>query len=118
MKTGRSFTVLFSIIMLVFVLFVAWYLPAVGTVRFQLDDTRKSLETSRGRERKQQHEYDEVVAAIPEVQAELDSILPLSTSAAEEVKKLKEEKKQLKEKKKELEAGKKTDIAEGEQPNE
>ena len=115
MKTGRPFAVLFSIIMLLFVLFVAWYLPAIGDVRFQLDDTNKSLETSRGRERKQQHEYDEVVAAIPEVQAELDSILPLSTSAAEEVKKLKEEKKQLKEKKKELEAGKNTDTAEGDQ---
>lgn len=118
MKTGRSFAVIFAVIMLLFVLFVAWYLPAVGQVRFQLDDAGKSLETSRGRERKQQHEYDEVVAAIPEVQAELDSILPLSTSAAEEVKKLKAERKQLRERKKELEAAQNTEAAEGDQSHE
>lgn len=118
MKTGRSFAVIFAVIMLLFVLFVAWYLPAVSQVRFQLDDAGKSLETSRGRERKQQHEYDEVVAAIPEVQAELDSILPLSTSAAEEVKKLKAERKQLRERKKELEAAQNTEAAEGDQSHE
>ena len=118
MKTGRSFAVLFSIIMLLFVLFIAWYLPAICEVRFQLDDVGKSLETSRGRERKQQYEYDKVVAAIPEVQAELDSILPLSESAAEEVKKLRAERKQLRDKKTELEAGKKTDTAEGDQSHE
>ena len=117
MKTVRSFAVLFSIIMLLFVLFIVWYVPAIGQMRFQLDDIGKSLETSRGRERKQQHEYDEVVASIPEVQAELDNILPLSTSAAEEVKKLKEERKQLRETKKELESYK-TDTSEGDQPHE
>ena len=51
-------------------------------------------------------------------QAELDSILPLSESAAEEVKKLRAERKQLRDKKTELEAGKKTDTAEGDQSHE
>ena len=53
--------------MLLFVVFLIWYLPSVGQRRFMLEDVRKSLETSQGRERKQQYEYDETVAALPEV---------------------------------------------------
>lgn len=96
--------VLFSIVMLICVLFVAWYLPSVGNLRFRLEDVRKSLETSQGRERKQQHEYDDTVAAIPETEAELEQILPLTEAAKEEVKALKEERKQLRKEKKELES--------------
>ena len=103
MKTGRSFAVIFAVIMLLFVLFVAWYLPAVGQVRFQLDDAGKSLETSRGRERKQQHEYDETVKALSEAKEELDRVQPLADQAADEKKTMKEERKQLRQEKKELE---------------
>ena len=56
------FPVLFVIIMLIFTVFVAWFLPSVSNLRFRLQDTQISLETSHGRERKQQHEYDETVA--------------------------------------------------------
>ena len=113
MKTGRSFSVLFALVMIVFVCFIVWYLPAAGNLRFQLQDTELSLETSRGRERKQQHEYDTVVKEIPEKQAELDRILPLSAAAEEEVKKLKEERKELRKRKKELESGENANAAEG-----
>ena len=97
--------VIFSVVMLVFVLFLIWYLPSVRERRFQLQDVQLSLETSRGRERKQQHEYDETVAAIPEVQAELDRIMPLAEQAQLEVKNLKDERKSLREEKKKFESG-------------
>lgn len=95
---------LFSVVMLICVLFVVWYLPAVEQRRFQLDDVRKSLETSRGRERKQQYEYDETVKAVPETEAELERILPLAEAAKDEARSLKKERKKLRQEKKELEA--------------
>ena len=105
MKKDRSaLPVVFTIIMLLCVLFIVWYLPAAGARRFQLEDLRKSLETSQGRERKQQHEYDETVAAIPDIQAELDNVLPLAEAAVQEVQDLKAERKQLREEKKQLES--------------
>ncbi len=103
MKKKSAFPVLFSAIMLIFVLFIVWYLPSVSQRRFQLEDIRKSLETSRGRERKQQSEYDETVALIPEIEAELERVLPLTEAAKAEVKALKKERKELRKEKKELE---------------
>lgn len=104
MKKSNSLAVLFAVIMLMCVLFIAWYLPAVSQRRFQLNDIQKSLETSQGRERKQQSEYDETVASIPAVEAELERVLPLAESAKEEVKSLKKERKTLRAEKKELES--------------
>ena len=103
MKKGNAYAVFFTVIMLICVLFIVWYLPAVSQRRFQLEDTQKSLETSLGRERKQQSEYDETVAALPEVEAELERVLPLTEAAKEEVKSLKKERKALRKEKKELE---------------
>ena len=103
-RKGSFLPVLFTVIMLVFVFFIAWYLPSSGQLRFRLEDIQKSLETSQGRERKQQHEYDEVVAAIPEIQEELDRMLPLSEAAKQEVKDLKAERKKLRQEKKDLES--------------
>ncbi len=102
MKKGSAYAVFFTVIMLICVLFIVWYLPAVSQRRFQLEDTQKSLETSLGRERKQQSEYDETVAALPEVEAELERVLPLTEAAKEEVKSLKKERKALRKEKKEL----------------
>ena len=95
---------LFSIVMILFVLFIVWYLPSVGALRFRLDDISKSIETSRGRERKQQVEYDETVSAIPEIQARIDSIMPLTEAAEQEVRDLKTQRKKLRNEKKELES--------------
>ena len=103
MKKGSAYAVFFTVIILICVLFIVWYLPAVSQRRFQLEDTQKSLETSLGRERKQQSEYDETVAALPEVEAELERVLPLTEAAKEEVKSLKKERKALRKEKKELE---------------
>lgn len=96
------FTV-FIIFMLVFVLFLAWYIPAVSQRGFQLQDIEKSLETSQGRERKQQYEYDKVIAEIPEVQAELNQVTPQTDSAEQEVAELKARRKELRSEKKNLE---------------
>ena len=68
-----------------------------------VDDLQKSLETSQGRERKQQYEYDKVVSEIPEIQAELDLIRPQTEAAEQEVSELKAERKKLRNEKKELE---------------
>jgi len=105
MNSGsKAFPVIFTLVMLICVLFLVWYLPSVGQRRFLIDDVRKSLETSQGRERKQQSEYDETIAAIPETLAELDRITPLMEAAQQEVQTLKEERKKLRKEKKELEA--------------
>ena len=103
MKKKPVIPILFSVVMLICILFVAWYIPAIGQRRFQLEDIHKSLETSKGRERKQQHEYDETVAAIPVTEAELERVLPLAEAAKEEAKALKKERKKLRNEKKELE---------------
>ena len=105
-KTDPFLPVAFSLLMLIFVLFIVWYLPSINRLRFSLQDTVKSLETSRGRERKQQYEYDEAESALPQVQEELDRILPLCEAAKLEVKALKEERKKLRNERKELESRK------------
>ena len=102
-KQHAFFPIFFTLVMLICVLFIVWYIPAVSERRFLVQDVQKSLETSQGRERKQQHEYDETVSAIPAVQAELDRILPLTEAALQEVQSLKSERKQLREQKKLLE---------------
>ena len=105
MKTSRSsLPVFFAIVMILFVLFIVWYLPSSGELRFRIDDVGKSIETSRGRERKQQYEYDETVSAIPEVQAEIDRVRPLAEAAALEITELKAERKRLRAVKKDLDA--------------
>ena len=103
MRKQSFLPVVFTLVMLACVLFFVWYLPSVSICRFQLDDVRKSLETSQGRERKQQSEYDETVASIPEVEAELERVLPLTEAVKEEVKALKKERKALRKEKRELE---------------
>ena len=112
MKKSTFLTIVFSFVMLLFVVFILWYLPTIGEYRFRLDDLQKSLETSRGRERKQQYEYDEAVAALPQVQAELDRIIPLNPAASEKVKTLKEERKQLRNEKKDLQSVAESSVAE------
>ena len=104
MKRHSFLPVLFSIVMLICVLFHLWYIPAVTNRTFVLNDVQKQLETSRGRERKQQYEYDETVAAIPETEAELAQLMPLAEAAEEKVKELKTERKNLRNEKKELES--------------
>ncbi|MCR5567396.1 MAG: hypothetical protein K6F61_11130 [Clostridiales bacterium] len=102
MKRRQFLPVLFSLVMLICVLFLIWYLPSLGERRFRLEDIQKSIETSLGRERKQQHEYDETVAAIPLTEAELERVAPQAKEAQKEVRELKKERKNLRKERKEL----------------
>ena len=105
MKQSRSvFAWIFAAVMMLCVAYMIWYVAALSNVRFRLQDVGKSIETSRGRERKQQHEYDETVAEIPVVQAEIDRITPLADEAKRQVQALKAERKQLREEKKKLDS--------------
>ena len=98
-----GFPAFFAFVMLVFVLFLIWYIPAVSQRSFLLLDSQQSLETNQGRERKQQYEYDKVAAEIPEIRSELEQILPETEAAQQELETLRDQKKKLKKEKKELE---------------
>ena len=102
-KGSLFFSVVFSFVMLVFVFFLIWHIPSRANLNFQLADTEISLDTSHGRERKQQTEYDQVVAQLPLTQAELEEALPLADEAVAKVAALKKERSALREEKKRLE---------------
>ena len=113
MKKGMSgFSRLFVAVMLAFSLAAAACTVIRAGLDFSLEDTARSLETSRGRERKQQAEYDEASAALPLVLEELAGVQPKAEAAAEAVSALKEERKRLRQVKKEMEA---PEAAEGEE---
>ena len=104
MMKGKSvLPVVFSVVMLICVLFLVWYLPAVSKLRFSIQDVQISLEMSQGQERKQQYEYDNTVSAIPEADAELERLMPLANAAEKEVDDLKLERNALRDEKKKLE---------------
>ena len=111
-KKGTLLTGLFIAVMLLFSAVMAVFVPLRSGLNFSLEDTARSLETSRGRERKQQAEYDEVTAELPRVREELRETQPRAEAAAEEVKRLKEVRKQLRAEKKALEAAARTGDAE------
>ena len=89
--------------MLLFSLGMGYMTAARENLDFQLEDTARSLETSQGRERKQQYEYEQAEAELPLVQAELAETEPLAAAAREAVTALKEERKTLRQLKKEKE---------------
>lgn len=105
---------LFIGVMLLFCAFLTAFVLLRGSLSFQLADLALSLETSQGRERKQQYEYDQVQTELPLTRAELEETQPLADAAAEKVSQLKAERKRLRAEKKELEAGKEDARTEGE----
>lgn len=94
MKKALSFllvTVLFALIAV-----TVWYVPSSRNLRFRLEEAKSELATSLQREKKQQYEYDEVIADLPLVRTELAEVQPLADALTAETDALKEEKKQLK----------------------
>ena len=75
------FAAVFVAVMLCMCALIAFCAVEQYALRFQVADLQLSLDTSRQRERKQQFEYDEVVAALPLVQAELAATQPLADEA-------------------------------------
>ena len=92
----------FILVMLLFSIALSACVLLRARLDFQLEDLQRSLETSQGRERKQQAEYDEVSARLPLARAELAEAQPRAEEAAAEVAGLKEERKALRAEKKAL----------------
>ena len=103
----RSFAFFF-----VFAAFMFWFIPSGASLRSEISETRQELELNRGREAKQQYEYDSAVEELPLKLAELEEIRPLADEAEQSVASLKARKKELLAKKKELEenAGNETEV--------
>ena len=97
----------------IFAAFMAWYLPSMSSVRSKTVQTQRDLETSRGREEKQQAEYDKAVSELPLIKAELQEKQPLAEEALKTVEDLKIRRKELRAEKKSLESG-----SSGEEPAE
>ncbi len=117
-KGDRALMWVFACVMLVFCFFLSWYVLSRGEMDFRLADIELSLETSYGRERKQQYEYDEVTEKLPLTRAELEETKPLAEEAEAAVRALKEERKALREEKATLEAALKETEKSGEDSRE
>ncbi len=104
MKSHRLLENFFILIMFLFVLFLAVWTPLNARQSARLQEARMSLETSQGRERKQQHEYDQVLEELPKARQELAEIQPRTDEALQLVADLKAQRKDLRATKKELEA--------------
>ncbi len=88
----------------VFAAFMAWYIPSVSSVRSKIEQTQRDLDTSRGREDKQQAEYNKAVEELPIVRAELQEKEPLAEEALKTIEVLKARRKELRAEKKALES--------------
>ena len=83
-----------AVMLLVCVLLAAFAMDQVR-LRAQIADLTLSLETSRGREARQNHEYDEAVAARPEARAELERVAPLADAAKRQENDLRQQRKDI-----------------------
>lgn len=100
---SRCFTVFFVIIMMISCLWLIVWVPLNAYLDFRLSEAAMDLETSQGRERKQDFEYNQVVEAIPLTRQELDEAQPRADSLQQEVTDLKASRKELRAEKKRLE---------------
>lgn len=74
---------------------LCWYAVSQYTLRFQVEDLSLSLETSRGREVKQQYEYNQVVSQLPQVQAQVEELEPQAAQAQAREQELRTRRKEL-----------------------
>lgn len=100
---SRRFTVFFVVIMTISCLWLIVWVPLNAYLDFRLSEAAMDLETSQGRERKQDFEYNQVVEAIPLTQQELAEAQPQAESLQQEVTDLKARRKELRAEKKRLE---------------
>ena len=102
-RKERIFIRLFIIVIFFFSLFLCAWVPIRADLDFRLEDTEISLDTSRGRERKQTLEYEQVQSELPVIRAELAVMQPKADASAERLRALKETRKVLRAEKKALE---------------
>ncbi len=98
------FRLVFALVMLSVCVVVAYCTVEDVSLRYQVEDLTRSVDTSHQREKKQQYEYDQVVEKLPQTQAELDTVLPEAEAAQATVTDLKTQRKTLREEKQTLEA--------------
>ena len=102
-KKLTCFTVCCVVFLFIFTAFMAWYIPSMSSMTARTAEAQQSLDTSRGRENKQQSEYDKAVAELPQVKAQLEEKKPLAEQAETQVSELKARRKELRAEKNELE---------------
>ena len=102
-KSTSFFTVFRAVFFFVFAAFMFWFIPSSASLRSEIAKTQQELELNRGREAKQQYEYDKAVEELPLKLAELEKIKPQADEAEQVVAGLKARKKELLAQKKELE---------------
>ena len=98
------FRAVFTAVMFLTCAVVCWYAVQQYDLRFQIADLTLSLDTSRQREVKQQYEYDQVVAELPLVQAQVAEMEPQAAAAQAIEKELRAQRKALRAAKADLEA--------------
>lgn len=89
------FRALFVVVMLLACAALAFFAVEQVRLKAQIDDLTLSLETSRGREARQNHEYDGAVSALPDVKAELERVAPLAEAAKAEEAALRQQRKEM-----------------------
>ncbi len=89
------FRAVFIAVMLFTCAILCWYAAAQYQLRFQAADLALSLDTSRQREVKQQHEYDQVAAQLPLVRAQVAELEPQAEAAQAIEKELRAQRKAL-----------------------
>jgi peptidoglycan hydrolase CwlO-like protein len=91
------------LVLFAFSLYMAWVIPARASLSAKITETQQSLKTSRGRENKQQAEYDKAMKELPAIREELKQKEPLAEEAEEKVTALKQKRKELRAEIKKLE---------------
>lgn len=89
------FRIFFAVVMLGVCAVLAWCACDGDALRFQLTDVAGMLDTSRQRELKQQYEYDQAAAALPEVMAQVAELAPQADAAKAAEAELRAQRKQL-----------------------
>lgn len=102
-KKFSAFSICCILVLFIFSAFMIWYLPASSSLLLKTEELKHSLDISRGRENKQQDEYDKAVLELPIVQAELEEKKPLAEKAEETVSLLKSQRNELRKEKEEME---------------
>ena len=85
----------FVTVMLLVCAWLAFFAVDQARLKAQIADLTLSLETSRGREARQNHEYDEAITALPLAREELAKMEPLAQVAKERETELRQQRKDI-----------------------
>ena len=97
-EAGRCpgwFRGVFVAVMLLVCAWLAFFAVDQARLKAQIADLTLSLETSRGREARQNHEYDEAITALPLAREELAKMEPLAQVAKERETELRQQRKDI-----------------------